>query len=656
MNLGVQLNKNGADFTIHSTMERLWLMLFDQPDAEMPEREIEMTRIQESGVRGQESIFHAYVPEVKPGSFYLYRADPGPWLLDPCARAVHTPNRWGDPTGTTAGHAPKSGKMFPKGVLVADNFSWGKDQRPQTALEDSVIYEAHLRGFTRGEADGTYLDFIEKIPYLQELGITAVEFLPLFEFNELEYHLRGDSRKKMLNFWGYSTLAFFAPMSRYARSSEPGAAVTEFKTLVQALHAADIEVILDVVFNHTAESERNGPVYHFRKLDEKAYYMQDPDGTYHNWSGCGNTFNANHPIAIKFIVDCLKYWTQEMHIDGFRFDLATTLCRGENGNVMESPPLIRALEAEPALKNVKLIAEAWDLKSYQVGQFPGKRFSDWNGRYRDDVRRFWNHGTEIGPLATRLCGSSDLYGHFENGSPLKSINFITAHDGFTLADLVSYKHKHNEANGEDNRDGENHNDSVNFGIEGPTDDPSINARRLQQQKNLLASLFLSQGVPMLLAGDEFGRTQQGNNNAYCQDNEISWVDGSQLGKTRELFEFTQKLIALRKAHPALRRKTFFADKSEVEWLGPDGKEPDWKHGHTLGMHLLGKDELLILINNEHHDVASFFSEQDQPAPIPGSEPGGKDSRPNAIDWKLELATTDITGLTLPPHSLAVYIK
>ncbi len=620
MKRGVKLNKNGADFTVHSTTERLWLMLFDEPDAEMPAREIEMTRT--------EGLFHAHVSGLQAGSFYLYRADSDPWLLDPCAKAVHTPNRWGERDGFTAGVFPRGGKMFPKGVIVSDEFDWGKDRRPNIPLQNSVIYEAHLRGFTGG---GSYLDFIEKIPHLKELGITAVEFLPLFEFNELEYFIGCANRKNLLNFWGYSTRSFFAPMSGYAHSAEPGAAVAEFKTLVKALHAAGIEVILDVVFNHTAEGEKDEGIYNFRALDEEAYYIQSPEGTYQNWSGCGNTFNANHPVAKQFIIESLKYWAKEMHIDGFRFDLATALCRGEDGELLEKPPLFQALEKEPALKNVKLIAEAWDCGGYQVGHFPGKRFSDWNGKFRDDARRFWNRNHAVGDLATRLTGSADLYKH-KSGSPLKSINFITSHDGFTLADLVAYEEKHNEDNHEENRDGENHNDSVNFGIEGPTDDPAIQARRLQQQKNLLATLLLSQGVPMLTAGDEFGRTQRGSNNAYCQDNDISWVDWSLLETNHELFSFTKQLIALRKKHPVLRRKTFLTGNGDVEWIGPNGTEVDWHHGHAIGMRLLGKDELLILINNEDHDVSFEVSK----------------------DWKKKLSTAPTEGFTLPPHSLAVY--
>ncbi|QHI68318.1 glycogen debranching protein GlgX [Tichowtungia aerotolerans] len=635
MNPGITLRKHGIEFAIHSSAGSLRLMLFDRPEDETPIREIAMKR--------KHGLWHALVPYATPGQFYLYKNGENQWLLDPCAKAVHFPRTWADTTGLTAGIFPAFGTMFPKGVIIDDRFAWGTDRPPNTPLNKSVIYETHLRGFT---GSGNYLDFIEKIPYLKELGITAVEFLPLFEFNELEFFLKGGSREHLLNFWGYSTLGFFAPMSRYASSPEPGAAVSEFKTLVRALHEAGIEIILDVVFNHTAEAEQKDGTYHFQGLDEDTYYLKDKNGAYQNWSGCGNTVNANHPVTRQFIVNCLKYWVQEMHVDGFRFDLATSLCRGNDGTLLEKPPLIKAIEAEPALKHIKLIAEAWDCGGYQVGHFPGKRFSDWNGKFRDDIRRFWNHRHPVGELATRLAGSSDLYRH-KGSSPLHSINFITAHDGFTLADLVSYEQKHNEANGEENRDGENHNDSINFGVEGPSDNPAINARRLQQQKNLLATLFLSQGVPMLLAGDEFGRTQQGNNNAYCQDNEISWVDWSLLEKNKELFEFTKQLIALRKAHPALRRKTFFTGKGDVKWIGPDGKDPDWNNGHALGMHITGKDELLILINNEEHDVS--FEEHMRPDTGSGAQ-----AQPVSKDWKLELSSAPVDSFTLPPQSLAVY--
>jgi glycogen operon protein len=594
MKCGTHIRKGEIEFVVHSNANRLWLLLFDNAEAETPAREIEM-----SGG----PIWRANVSGLKPGAFYLYRTDaiPEQWLLDPYARGVHFPRAWGETAELEAGQHIRTGKHFPKGVIVDDAFNWRGEKRPNIPLEKTVIYEAHLRGFTRNGQDGTYLDFIEKIPHLKSLGVTAVEFLPLFEFNELEFFLEGGARKDLLNLWGYSTLAFFAPMSRFAASREPGAAVTEFKTLVKALHQVGIEVILDVVFNHTAEGPFNGPVYSFRGLDEAAYYMINPDGSYPNWSGCGNTFNSNHPVAKQLIVDCLKYWVQEMHVDGFRFDLATSLCRDETGELLEKPPVIQKIEAEPTLKQVKLLAEAWDLGGYQVGSFPGKRFSDWNGRFRDDIRLFWNDGKTAGALATRLAGSSDLYQH-SGGSPLKSINFITAHDGFTLADLVTYERKHNEANGEQNRDGENHNYSINFGFEEPVVDAAVCARRLKQQKNLLATLLLSRGVPMLTAGDEFGRTQFGNNNAYCQDNETSWIDWTLLEKNRDLFGFVRNLIALRKKNPALCSGKFYTDK-EVEWIGPESLAVNWQNDRALGMHIKGKTPLLLLFNNEAVDLS-----------------------------------------------------
>lgn len=636
MKPGIHIQDGAVEFVVHCKANRLWLLLFNSAEDKTPARRIAMTC-------GKNDLWHTVVRGAGPGTLYLYCTDafPEQWLLDPYARAVHVPRSWGDSSGLKPGSGPlRIGKEFPKGVVIDNTFDWNGEQRPCISLEKTILYETHLRGFTRREANGTYLDFIQKIPYLKSLGITAVEFLPLFEFNELEFFLENGSRKHLLNYWGYSTLAFFAPMSRFAASSEPGAAVTEFKTLVKALHAAGIEVILDVVFNHTAEGQFNGPVYNFRGLDEAAYYMISHDGSYPNWSGCGNTVNCNHPVAKQFIVDCLTYWAEEMHVDGFRFDLATVLCRSPEGGLLEKPPVIQAIEAAPALKKVKLIAEAWDaLGGYQVGSFPGKRFSEWNGRFRDDIRGFWNQGDPVANLATRLAGSSDLYKH-NSFSPLKSINFVTAHDGFTLADLVTYERKHNEANGEQNRDGENHNDSTNFGIEGPSENPAVCARRLKQQKNLLASLFLARGVPMIPAGHEFGQTQSGNNNAYCQDNETGWIDWIALDRNRELFDFTRDLIALRKNHPALHSGKFFTGKGDVEWLGADGRTVNWYADRSLGMHIKGSDPLLLLFNNE------TFA-------LPFKLPKGK--------WQLVLSTDPSAPppaqnqpvVTVPAHSVFV---
>ncbi|MDR0994330.1 MAG: glycogen debranching protein GlgX, partial [Verrucomicrobiota bacterium] len=465
------------------------------------------------------------------------------------------------------------------------------------------IYEASVRGYTQHESahvqnPGTYKGLIEKIPYLKELGITAVELLPTFEFNEMEYFWQNDRRKNLRNFWGYSTVAFFAPNGRFAASgNQMGAQVREFKEMVLEMHKAGIEVILDVVFNHTAENGMGGQTYSFRGIDNPAYYMLEEDAkAYKNFTGCGNTVNCNHPAVRDFIVDCLHYWVIYMHVDGFRFDLASILTRARNGDVLENPPVVERIADDPVLRGVKIIAEAWDAAGlYQVGSFPNARWSEWNGRFRDDIREFWN-GTAgmLSTFATRLCGSTDLY-EFNGLSILKSINFVTSHDGFTLMDVVSYNEKHNLDNCEDNNDGDNNNHSYNFGTEGPSNDPQILAFRLRRLKNLLGTLFLSQGVPMLLAGDEFGRTQRGNNNAYCQDNDTSWVDWTLLEKNKELLEYTKKAIALRRNHPALQRADFFntvapeGDVADIVWFGPEGTpEPDWKAGTAMACRIDGR--------------------------------------------------------------------
>ncbi|MGL5098314.1 MAG: glycogen debranching protein, partial [Planctomycetia bacterium] len=430
---------------------------------------------------------------------------------------------------------------------------------------DSVIYEVHLRGFTahrsaKVRSPGTYLGFIEKIPYLQDLGVTAVEFLPIHEFDHLEHAVKSPvDGSTLCNYWGYSTVGFFAPNGRYAKSRVAGAQVREFKTLVRELHRAKIEVILDVVYNHTAEGNHMGPTIHFKGLDNSIYYhLADDPSYYKDYSGCGNSLNCNHPVVRQFILESLRYWVRHFHIDGFRFDLASVLGRDRSGAVIGNPPLLEEIAEDPELRDVKIIAEAWDAAgAYQVGSFPGGRWAEWNGRYRDDVRRFWRGDPGLtGALATRLTGSSDLY-QSSGRRPYHSINFITSHDGFTLSDLVSYNQKHNDGNGEANRDGENNNLSFNFGVEGPSDAIAVGRLRLRQLKNFLATLLLSQGVPMLLGGDEFRRTQRGNNNCYCQDNELSWFDWNLVQKNGELYRFTRELIAFRRNHPVFRRTKFF---------------------------------------------------------------------------------------------------
>ncbi|MFH0953932.1 MAG: glycogen debranching protein GlgX [Verrucomicrobiota bacterium] len=626
---GAQVLNKGVQFTMFSRYAtRAWLMLFDAPDAAQPLVEYELSpdrnRIGD--------IWHIYVEDARPGQFYLYRMegktppgvanfyDPNQWLLDPYAFAVAGSPRWGDPRGLQPGHPPKNGPLFPKGVITRDEFDWADDHTPRIPLAETIIYETHLRGFTVHPSSGvkhpgTYRGFIERIPYLLDLGITAVELLPIQEFNEMEYFLENQNRRDLRNYWGYSTLAFFAPNGRYAHAGVCGQQVREFKELVMALHRAGLEVILDVVFNHTAEGGDGGPTYSFRGIDNAIFYMMEETRPhYRNFSGCGNTVNSNHPVVRNFIMNCLRYWVLHMHVDGFRFDLASVLTRGPDGKLLPNPPIVETIAEDAALRDTKIIGEAWDAAgTYQVGSFPNERWSEWNGLFRDDVRRFWRGDKEmLGRFATRLTGSADLYDK-AGQMTLKSINFVTSHDGFTLCDLVSHAEKHNEANGEGNRDGEQHNFSAHYGEEGPTSDPEICRIRRRQQKNFLATLFLSQGVPMLLAGDEFCRTQQGNNNAYCQDNKISWLDWDHLGNNTDLHAFVKKLIAFRKAHPSLRRPSFFrglapgATNADILWLGADGKEPAWDTASALACLINGHreytgaaeddDSLLIMINS-----------------------------------------------------------
>jgi len=608
---GAHVVDRGVQFTVFSRhATRVWLMLFDAPDAAQPVQEYELTP--ERNRIGD--IWHLHVDDAYPGQYYLYRMegatprgvanffDPEQWLLDPYALAIAGAPKWGGKQGLRPGHPPKSGPCFPKGVIVHDDFDWSEDRTLRLPLHDTVIYETHLRGFTvhpsaESKYPGTYRGFIEKIPYLKDLGITAVELLPIQEFNEMEFFLENLNRKNLRNYWGYSTMAFFAPNGRYA-NGECGRQAQEFKEMVVALHQAGIELILDVVFNHTAEGGDGGPTYSFRGIDNSTFYMMEENRPhYKNFSGCGNTVNSNHPVVRSFIMDCLRYWVLHMHVDGFRFDLASVLTRGRDGVVLPNPPIVEQIAEDPALRDIKIIAEAWDAAgTYQVGTFPNERWSEWNGLFRDEVRRFWSgEKGMLGKLATRIAGSSDLYDK-AGQTPLKSINFVTCHDGFTLCDLVTYKQKRNEDNGENNKDGENHNFSENYGEEGPTNDPEIRAVRRRQQKNLIATIFLSQGVPMILGGDEFSRTQRGNNNAYCQDNELSWLDWSLFKDNPDLHAFVKKMIAFRKAHPCLRRTKFFAGKkadetnADILWFGMDGKEPDWEEDQALACLINGRHE------------------------------------------------------------------
>jgi glycogen operon protein len=526
-------------------------------------------------------------------------------------------------------------------------------------LEETIIYELHVRGFTIHPSSmttkpGSFVGLIEKIPYLQSLGVTAVELLPVFEFDEDDcVFMNPHTKQNLKNFWGYNSIAFAAPKAAYASSGPEHGQLTEFRDMVRAFHAAGIEVILDVVFNHTGEGDDRGRTYSFRGLDNELYYLLGSGGNYLNLSGCGNTVNCNHPIVRELILTCLRFWVGEMHVDGLRFDLASVFGRDRKGNVIIDPPIVEMISEDGLLRDTKLIAEPWDAAGlYQVGSFPfGGRWSEWNGRYRDDVRRFWR-GDEgmAGALATRFCGSSDLYEH-SGRSPCHSVNFITCHDGFTLWDLVSYNHKHNDANGENNRDGMDDNNSWNCGVEGPTHDSQILHLRKRQAKNLLTTMMLSQGVPMLLAGDEFLRTQKGNNNAWCQDNDISWIDWRVRDANADFFRFVSMLIHLRKRHPALRRRTFFhgvgphnSQRPDVIWHGVEPFTPDFSHAsRTLAFCLDGTqterepDRDIYVACNAWIDGVSFR--------IPRS-PNGKHWR-RAIDTSL-LSPFDIMGLDEGP--------
>jgi glycogen operon protein len=582
---GAILRDGGVQFVVYSrSATKLRILLYDAVADLAAAETIELEPARDRWG----DIWSVFVPGLAAGTLYHVQAD-GPFepergqrfdgrarLIDPYAKAL---------AGEFAIAA--DGRLVPpKCVVVDDAFDWQGDRHLRRGLSDTVIYEMHVRGFTASptsgvEHPGTYLGVIEKIPYLKSLGVTAVELMPVHEFAAAMPTADGVVRS---NYWGYDPLAFFAPHRGYAADTAPGAQVREFKEMVRALHAAGIEVILDVVFNHTAEGNHLGPTLSFKGLENRVYYMLGDGGaTYRNYTGCGNTINGNHPIVRELIFLCLRNWVHNYHVDGFRFDLASVLSRDRNGDLQPNPPVVEVITEDPALADTKIIAEAWDAAgAYQVGSFARMRWAEWNGRYRDDVRRFWRgDAAQTGHLATRLAGSSDLYA--EHGrQPCHSINFVTSHDGFTLSDLVSYREKHNEANGEGNRDGDNNNFSDNNGVEGPSADPGIEATRSRQIRNLLATLLLSQGVPMLLAGDECLRTQRGNNNAWCQDNDVSWIDWSLVDSNAALVRFVRELIRFRLGNPTLRRRSFLVGGPtesgalpDVAWFGPDGQPIDW---------------------------------------------------------------------------------
>ncbi|WP_424189147.1 glycogen debranching protein GlgX [Actinokineospora sp. G85] len=688
--LGATYDGAGTNFALFSEVAtRVDLCLFDQDGTEH--------RVRLPEVDG--FVWHAYLPGVLPGQLYGYRVtgphngegqrcNPNKLLLDPYAKAVDGEVDWdqavfGYQFGTpeerndddSAAHAPK-------GVVVNPYFDWATDRPPKTPYNETVIYEAHVRGLTIRHPDvpeemrGTYAGLAHPsvIEHLKKLGVTAIELMPVHQF----LHDHGLQEKGLRNYWGYNTIAFFAPHADYAMTTAQGAHVAEFKSMVRTMHEAGIEVILDVVYNHTAEGNHLGPTLSMRGIDNTAYYrlVEDDQRYYMDYTGTGNSLNVRNPHTLQLIMDSLRYWVTEMRVDGFRFDLASTLAR-EFYDVDRLSAFFDIVQQDPVISQVKLIAEPWDVGpgGYQVGNFP-PLWTEWNGKYRDNARDFWRgeHAT-LGEFASRITGSSDLY-QDDGRKPFASINFITAHDGFTLNDLVSYNEKHNEANGEDSRDGADDNRSWNCGVEGPTDDPEVNALRARQRRNMIATLFLSQGVPMLLHGDEMARTQQGNNNGYCQDSELSWVDWSLAETNADLVEFTAAVAKLRADHPVFRRRRFFAGRPirrgdelrDIAWFTPSGQEmsdEDWESGfgRCIVTFLNGEgipdldqrgervtDDSFLLCFNAHHE--------DIDVTVPEGEYGAEwevvlDTATGEVSAPIPRVVTKDAPLSLPSRSLIV---
>jgi isoamylase len=647
MALGARIEAEGVNFAVFSQdAESMTLCIFEGSSDGDSSFEFRLDpRLNRTG-----DIWHVLVLGIGAGTLYLWRAD-GPYmpakghrfnhhkaLLDPYAKAVTGDFVWdlaetkAYDSGSTELDLSFSTKddaaSMPKCVVVSDDFDWRGDRPLNYPLRHCVIYETHVRGLTMHpsaevEHPGSFLGVAEMIPYFKDLGVTSLELLPVQEFDLYE-NPRTDpiTHGKLTNYWGYSTIAFFAPKGGYSSSGSVGEQVAEFKEMVRRLHDAGIEVILDIVFNHSAEGNELGPSLSFRGLDNRIYYMLDADKRYYkNYSGCGNTLNCNHPVVRTLIRDCLHYWVVEMHVDGFRFDLGSILGRDQAGNLLENPPIIEGIAEDPILRHTKIIAEAWDAGgAYQVGWFPGGRWAEWNDRYRDDVRRFWrgDHGSARN-LATRITGSSDLYLR-DGRKPFHSINFITAHDGFTLNDLVSYDRKHNEDNGEESRDGSDSGYSSNYGEEGPTRHAALEAIRNRQAKNFLATLLLSIGTPMLLGGDEFRRTQRGNNNAYCQDNEISWYDWERRRGYAGLVRFVRGLIDFRMRHPALRRPEFFTGQDadfnatpDITWFDEKGMSPDWAKIDARIAARIDGSKADILADRDDNDFYLIFNAKDESA-------------------------------------------
>ncbi len=624
--LGTYESAGGVNFAFlsrHASQVRL--ELFVQVEDATPSRTIRLDpRRNRTG-----DVWHVWVEGIHSGQLYAYRVDGlyqpkeglrfnfNKLLLDPYARAISRLPHWDfAPARGYDASVPEQDQVMsnvdnagamPKCVFTLNHFHWHDDLPPRHPWSNTVIYETHVRGFTIHpsagvECPGTYRGLMEKIPYLKALGVTAVELMPVQEFNEQQViGINPQTGQTLRNYWGYDPVAFCAPKGSYSSSGGDGQQALEFKDMVRVLHQAGLEVILDVVFNHTAEGNELGPTISFRGIENSIFYMLNDDKRYYrNYTGTGNTINANHPVVRDYILTALRCWVVDMHVDGFRFDLASVLGRGRDGSLLSNAPLLERIAEDPILRDVKIIAEAWDAAgAYEVGSFSERRWAEWNGRYRDDVRRFWR-GDEgmLGSFASRICGSADIYAKSGKG-PERSINFITCHDGFTLNDVVSYRDKHNEANGENNHDGTNENFSANYGVEGETEDAHIARIRTAQIKNFLLTLFISRGVPMLLGGDECRRTQGGNNNAYCQDNEISWYDWTQQEGHQEVYRFTSGMIAFRRAHPILSEERFYRD-AEIHWFGPQGGLPDWTDSNA-------KQLACLIHEDEQHALYLMFN-------------------------------------------------
>jgi isoamylase len=632
---GAHQHADGVNFVLFSRhATRVQLELYRSADDSSPIRIIDL----DPARHRTGDVWHVWLRGLVSGQLYGYRVE-GPYqpeqghrynshklLLDPYARAITAVEDWDfaaargydsssnladlsistvDDAGTT-----------PKCIFTNDDFDWETDSPPKHPASDTVIYEAHVRGFTIHPSSaaaypGTFRSLTEKIPYLKDLGVTAIELMPVSEFNENELlRLNPITGERLRNYWGYNPVAFFAPKQSYSIGGTSGQQTLEFREMVKALHRAGIEVILDIVLNHTAEGDELGPTISLRGIENSIFYMLQENARryYKNFSGVGNTLNANHPIVREFVRTVLRYWVMHMHVDGFRFDLASVLGRDQHGDILPNAPLLESIAEDPILRDIKLIAEAWDAGgAYQVGSFSTQRWMEWNGRFRDDVRRFWiGDSGMMGSFASRICGSSDLYEGAGKG-PDSSLNFVTSHDGFTLNDLVSYKQKHNSENGEYNRDGSDANYSDNCGVEGPSDDPAVEQMRNRLVKTFLLTLFISRGVPMLLGGDEFRRTQRGNNNAYCQDNEVSWCDWSLVEKHKEIHRFTRGMIAFRRTHAVLRKEVFYTG-GDIKWFAPGGGIPDWgdERQKSFACLILGQTEPdLFLMFNADADFVDF---------------------------------------------------